>query len=62
MIKCPICRELITPSSLTYKISSGFQNEDGSYYEQATIIIHKECSYDYLYNPFEKLEEDIKNS
>tara|TARA_Y100000004_G_scaffold56902_1_gene63310 strand:+ start:3218 stop:3406 length:189 start_codon:yes stop_codon:yes gene_type:complete len=62
MIKCPVCNELITPSSVSYKASSGFLDSDGTFHEQDSVIIHKECHYNYFYNPFEKLEEDVKNS
>ena len=62
MIKCPVCNELITSSSVSYKASSGFLDSDGTFHEQDSVIMHKECHYNYFYNPFEKLEEDAKNS
>ena len=62
MIKCPCCDELITPNCIVYKASVGFTDIDGSYYEDKCVIIHQECHYNYLYNPFEKLEEDFKDS
>tara|TARA_Y100000004_G_scaffold158131_1_gene184268 strand:+ start:1955 stop:2143 length:189 start_codon:yes stop_codon:yes gene_type:complete len=61
MIKCPVCKELISPSSIAYKASCGFVSEDGSFHEQESVLIHRECHYDYTYNPFSELEELLKN-
>ena len=33
-----------------------------NFFEDKCIVIHRECNYDYLFNPIEKLENDIKNS
>lgn len=62
MIKCTVCKELISPSSVSYKASSGFVNLDGSFHEQDSIIVHVECHHDYFYNAFEELEHLAKNS
>ena len=62
MIKCPICEKLVGTSSVAYKASSGFLDEDGIFHDDIFIIIHKECKDNYLYGPFEKIEEEIKNS
>ena len=61
MTKCPVCDNLIAPSSVSYKAASGFLDSDGVFHEQDYVIIHSECHYNYLYNPFEKLEENIKD-
>jgi len=61
MVKCPACGELISHSCLSYKVSGGFLNEDGSFQEDVTIYLHPECANDYLYNPFSRLEEKIKD-
>lgn len=61
MIKCPCCGELITPNCTVYRASTGFVDTEGLYYEDASVLVHQECYYDYLYNPFDKLEEDYKN-
>tara|TARA_R100001594_G_scaffold125829_2_gene162928 strand:- start:266 stop:454 length:189 start_codon:yes stop_codon:yes gene_type:complete len=62
MNNCPVCDDLITPSSVSYKASAGFLDEDGIFHETDSVVIHRECHYNYLFNPFDKLEEDIKNS
>ena len=62
MMTCPACKELITPNSSTYKASSGFIDLEGNYFEDKNIIVHRDCCYEYLYNPFDELEEDLKNS
>tara|TARA_R100001530_G_scaffold132817_1_gene105559 strand:- start:254 stop:442 length:189 start_codon:yes stop_codon:yes gene_type:complete len=62
MKKCPVCDDLITPCSVAYKASSGFLDKDGVFHETDYVIMHRECYYNYLFNPFDKLEEDIKNS
>jgi len=60
MIKCPACDELITPNCNVYQASSGFVNVDGGFFVDSSVIIHQSCYYDYLFNPFEKLEENLK--
>tara|TARA_R100001129_G_scaffold104933_1_gene71731 strand:+ start:364 stop:552 length:189 start_codon:yes stop_codon:yes gene_type:complete len=62
MTKCKACGELITPSCTVIKTSIGFVDYDGAFFEDKTNIIHMECNYNYLYNPVDSLEEDIKNS
>tara|TARA_R100001594_G_scaffold13276_5_gene28775 strand:+ start:5790 stop:5978 length:189 start_codon:yes stop_codon:yes gene_type:complete len=62
MTKCPACSELITPNCTVFKASIGFIDLDGNFFEDKCIVIHRECNYDYLFNPIEKLENDIKNS
>ena len=59
MTKCRVCGELISPSSVSFKASSGFLDIDGVFHEDAIVIIHRECHSNYLFNPFDKLEEDI---
>jgi hypothetical protein len=62
MVNCPVCKELITPNGMVYKASAGFLNLDGEFHEDSTVIVHRECCYNYVYNPFEELEEGLKNS
>ena len=59
MINCPVCQKPISPSTLSYKASAGFLDIDGVFHEDAIVIIHRECHSNYLFNPFDKLEEDI---
>jgi len=59
MTKCPVCKELVSSSSVSYKASSGFLDSDGVFHEQDSVIIHRECYYNYLYSPFEILEEKL---
>tara|TARA_R110002110_G_scaffold69543_6_gene187405 strand:+ start:742 stop:936 length:195 start_codon:yes stop_codon:yes gene_type:complete len=61
MIKCPVCQKLISPSSISYKASSGFLDVDGVFHEDASIITHKECKENYIYNIFESLEKIIRD-
>jgi hypothetical protein len=61
MITCPACKQLISHSSLSFKTSAGFLNPDGSFQEDVKVIIHSECAHNYLYNPFTKLEEKLKD-
>ena len=62
MIKCPKCKELIGPSAPVYKASRGFISADGVLHEDESVILHIECSYDYTINPFDVLEDKIRNS
>tara|TARA_R100000315_G_C5171484_1_gene98991 strand:+ start:237 stop:419 length:183 start_codon:yes stop_codon:yes gene_type:complete len=59
MIKCPACNELITPNCTTYKASSGFVDTENNFFEDKYVMIHQECFYNYLYDPFAKLEEEL---
>ena len=61
MKKCPACKELISHSALSYKVSAGFQNEDGSFHEDIELVVHQECSHDYTFNPFIILEKRLKD-
>tara|TARA_R100000458_G_scaffold50799_1_gene51125 strand:- start:914 stop:1108 length:195 start_codon:yes stop_codon:yes gene_type:complete len=61
MIKCSACKELISNTSMSYKISSGFYNEDGSFQEDVTLIIHSECVMDYNFHPFSVIEKRLKD-
>ncbi len=60
MTKCKACKELISPSSVSYKASSGFLDTDGVFHEDEVVLIHVECRSNYLFSPFDKLEEMIK--
>jgi len=62
MIKCPKCKELIGPSAPIYKASRGFIDADGIFFEDESVVVHIECSYDYTVNPFDILETRIKES
>tara|TARA_R110002012_G_C11215713_1_gene561881 strand:- start:308 stop:496 length:189 start_codon:yes stop_codon:yes gene_type:complete len=62
MIKCPACEKLITPSCIIYKASIGFLDTEGMFIEDISVTMHQECYYDYRYNPFDKLEDDLRNS
>ena len=61
MITCPACKELITPSCIVYRSSIGFIDTEDTFFVDKSILVHQECHYDYLYNPFEVLENDLKN-
>ena len=61
MTICSKCNELIGPSAPVYKASRGFIDKDGCFYEDETVIFHIEC-YHYTYNPFDVIEEKIRNS
>ena len=61
MTKCPVCDEVIAPSSVSYIASAGFLDADGVFHEHENVIIHRECYYNYLHNPFDELEDSIKN-
>ena len=47
MINCPVCKEPITSSSISYKASAGFLDEDGVFHEDVKIIIHVGCHQQY---------------
>jgi hypothetical protein len=59
MTKCPACDELITPNCTTYKASEGFVDMEGNFFEDKFVMIHQQCFYSYLYDPFAKLEEEM---
>ncbi len=46
---------------MSFKISSGFQNEDGSFQEDVTLILHSECVMDYNFSPFSVIEKKLKD-
>ena len=60
MTKCYNCKKIIGPSSVSFKYVRGFLNEDGSFFEDATIIVHAECSQNI--NGPEELERIVKES
>ena len=55
MNRCVCCKELISPSSLTYKVSSGFVGNDGSFVDDISILVHADCTH--LLEPFQAIEE-----
>tara|TARA_Y100000592_G_C5452096_1_gene309303 strand:+ start:669 stop:818 length:150 start_codon:yes stop_codon:yes gene_type:complete len=46
---------------MSYKISSGFLNTDGSFQEDVQVIIHSECANDYSFEPFSHIEKKLKD-
>ena len=60
MIKCPRCKELIGPSAPVYKASRGFVDGKGNFYDDEGIVMHIDCYYDFTYDPFEAVEQRIK--
>ena len=60
MIKCPVCKELLSPNAPTYKVSRGFVGIDGLFVEDVSVVFHQECSD--LIAPYPILEEDLQNS
>jgi hypothetical protein len=60
MIKCPVCKELIGPNAPVYKVSRGFVDVEGVFYEDIGVIFHQECA-DSI-EPYSTLEEDLQNS
>jgi len=62
MIKCSKCGELIGYSAPVYKASRGFLGEDGNFYEDESVVIHMDCYYNFTYDPFNAIEDKIKNS
>jgi hypothetical protein len=62
MITCPKCKELIGPSAPVYKASRGFLDSDGIFHKDESVIVHIECYYHYTYDPFQHIEDIIKNS
>lgn len=62
MLKCPVCKDLVSPSAISLKASEGFVDENGDFHETQSIVFHKDCYHNYLFNPFEKLELDLRDS
>ena len=46
---------------MSFKVSSGFLTEDGTFQEDITLHLHADCANDYLYNPFAKIELKLKD-
>ena len=61
MIQCPKCKELIGTSAPVYKAARGFVDKDGNFYEDESVIVHIDCYYEYTFNPFEVLEQIMKD-
>ena len=61
MVKCKVCEELIGPTAVSYKASSGFLDKDGVFHEDITIFLHRECHNDYVYSPFAAIEKSMKD-
>ena len=59
MTKCPVCKDLITTNAVALKASCGFVDEEGGFHDDVSIIFHKDCYYNYLFNPFEQIEIDM---
>ena len=62
MTKCPVCKELMSQTSPSYKASIGFIDIDGVFHDDESVVVHIDCMYNYTYDPFTELEEKIKNS
>lgn len=62
MIKCRVCGELIGPTALSYKATSGFLDKDGTFNEDCSVMIHQGCHHEYMYSPFEDIEKIMKES
>ena len=60
MIKCPVCKELVSPNAPTYKVSRGFVGIDGLFVEDVSVVFHQECSD--LIEPYGLLEEYIRDN
>ena len=45
MIKCRVCKELIGPTAVAYKASSGFLDKDDVFHEDIKVLVHRECQY-----------------
>ena len=59
MTICSKCKELIGPSAPIYKASRGFLSEDGSFFEDESVVFHKECYHSY--DPYEAIEDSLVN-
>ena len=62
MKKCSKCKEIIGPSAPAYKASRGFVGENGTFHNDEYVVVHIECYYHYTYDPFQQIEEIIKES
>ena len=60
MIKCRVCKELIGPTAVAYKASSGFLDKDDVFHEDIKVLVHRECHNDYMYSPFNEIEKSLK--
>ena len=60
MIKCRACKELIGPTAVAYKASSGFLDKDDVFHEDIQVLVHRECHNDYIYSPFNEIEKSLK--
>ena len=60
MTICPQCKKVIGPSAPAYKASRGFLAEDGSYYEDESVVFHKECYHSF--DAFAEVEYRIENN
>ena len=60
MIKCRVCKELIGPTAVAYKASSGFLDKDDVFHEDIHVLVHRECHNDYIYSPFNEIEKSLK--
>ena len=62
MIKCPKCNDIIGPSAPVYKASRGFVGADGTFHDDESVIVHIECYSHFTYDPFQDIEDIIRNS
>tara|TARA_R100001530_G_scaffold4848_1_gene6310 strand:+ start:268 stop:450 length:183 start_codon:yes stop_codon:yes gene_type:complete len=60
MIACRKCKEIIGHSAPIYKASRGFLGQDGTFHEDESVVFHMDCYFSF--DPFEAIEETIKNS
>jgi len=60
MIKCRVCGELIGPTAVAYKASSGFLDKDNIFHEDIEVLVHRECHDDYIFSPFSEIEKIMK--
>ena len=61
MVKCPVCKDLISVNAVALKASCGFVDEDGDFHDDVSTVFHKDCYYNYLFNPFEQIEDEYQN-
>ena len=62
MTRCPVCKDLISPNAVSLKASCGFIDEDGEFHDDVKIVFHRDCWHNYLFNPFEQLELELRDS
>ena len=62
MIKCGQCGEIIGLSAPVYKASRGFLGDDGTFHDDESVVIHMDCYYNHIYDPFYAIENIIKDS